>query len=42
MELGKSRRWREQRRVLQAARDGLIQPCSWPDTVALVTARFKQ
>lgn len=40
--LGKSRRWREQRRVLQAARDGLILPCSWPDTVALETARVNQ
>lgn len=40
--LGKSRRWREQRRVLQAARDGWILPCSWPDTVALETARVNQ
>lgn len=40
--LGRSRRWREQRRVLQAARDGLILPCSRPDTVALVTARVNQ
>lgn len=38
---GKSRSWREQRRVLQTARDGLILPCSWPD-MALVTARVNQ